>query len=96
MPHELAVYKRNLARRPAQQAKLLPLVARRVLQVTQLTAQLRTRYDELQKGWEGSLARRELGLHPFTLCPCLGLLLFHLHLHRRELLLHLLLVRLEL
>ena len=59
MPHELAVYKRNLARRPAQQAKLLPLVARRVLQVTQLTAQLRTRYDELQKSWEGSLARRE-------------------------------------
>ena len=59
MPHELAVYKSNLARRPAQQAKLLPLVARRVLQVAQLTAQLRTRYDELQKGWEGSLARRE-------------------------------------
>ena len=56
---DLAVYKRNLARREATQAKLLLLVGKRHLQVASLTAQLRKTYDQMQKNWEGSLARRE-------------------------------------
>ena len=56
---DLAVYKRNLARREATQAKLLLLVGKRHLHVATLTAQLRTTYDQMQKAWDGSLARRE-------------------------------------
>ncbi|KAL1528092.1 hypothetical protein AB1Y20_009457 [Prymnesium parvum] len=59
MPNELPCYRANLEREERLREKLLPFVLQRARELATNSSQLRRKYLELQRVWEGSLARRE-------------------------------------
>ena len=58
-PTAQPIYAKNLAFRQRFLARLQPIVARRVQELSDNAGRLRDRYVQLQSSWEGTLVRRE-------------------------------------